>query len=144
MRSNKSRLSPRAGMTLIEVLLALAILGIGLAVLIQAVSRCLAVVHKTRNYETARYLLQRVEIEHPLGVNQQIAAGVEDGSFDPPNDQFTWHREITPIGLEDEPLFQVNTRIAWSDDGTRESAQETVTIVFKPEYATSGGVNVSR
>jgi len=131
-------------MSLIEVLLALAILGVGLAVLIQAVSRCLAVVHKTRNYETARYLLQRVEVEHPLGLTQQIAVGVEDGSFDPPNDQFTWHREVTPIGLANEPLFQVSTRIAWSNDGSQESAQETVTIVFKPEYAQIGGVNVTR
>ena len=133
-----------AGMTLIEVLLALAILGTGLAVLIQAVARCLSVVHKTRNYETARYLLQRLDIEHPLGVTQQIAAGVEDGAFDPPNDQFTWHREITPIGLPDEPLFQINTRIAWSDDGGHESAQETMTVVFKPEYVQDGGANVSR
>ncbi|TAN38580.1 MAG: prepilin-type N-terminal cleavage/methylation domain-containing protein [Verrucomicrobia bacterium] len=133
-----------SGMSLIEVLLALAILGIGLAVLIQAVSRCLAVVHKTRNYETARYLLQRLAAEHPLGMGQQIAAGAEDGNFDPPNEQFSWHREITPIGLEDEPLFQINTRIAWSNDGGHESAQETMTIVFKPEYMQSGGVNVSR
>lgn len=133
-----------AGMSLIEVLLALAILGIGLAVLIQAVSRCLAVVHKTRNYETARYLLQRLDVEHPLGVAEQIAAGVEDGRFDPPNEQFSWQREITPLGRDDEPLFQIHTRIAWSDDGSHESAQETDTIVFKPEYLQSGGVNVRR
>jgi len=133
-----------SGMSLIEVLLALAILSIGLAVLIQTVSRCLAVVYKTRNYETARYLLQRLDAEHPLGINQQITAGVEAGKFDPPNDQFSWQREITFIGLEDEPLFQVKTRIAWSDDGSHESAQETETIVFKPEYVQDGGVNAAK
>lgn len=134
----------RSGMSLIEVLLALAILGVGLAVLVQSVSRCLAVVHKTRNYETARYLLQRVDIEHPLGLDQQITAGVEDGRFDPPNDTFTWYREIILAGLEDEPLFQVNTRIAWANESGHDSAQETSTLVFKPEYAQRGGVRVRR
>jgi len=123
-----------AGMSLIEVLAALAILGIGLAVLIQSVSRCLAVVHKTRNYETARYLMQRLELEHPLGVNEQIADGMQDGQFDAPHEQFKWSREIMSVGLPDEPLFQVKTRIAWTEEGSRESSQETTTLVFKPEY----------
>jgi len=134
----------RFGMSLIEVLAALAILGIGMAVLIQAVSRCLAVVHKTRNYETARYLLQRLDLEHPLGVTEQIAVGIQEGQFDAPNEDFKWSREIEAIGLEDEPLFQVKTRISWSNEGGNESAQETTTIVFKPEYAQSGGTPVSR
>ena len=134
----------RYGMTLIEVLAAMAILGIGLAVLVQSVARCLAVVHTTRNYETARYLLQRLDLEHPLGVTEPIVAGVSDGRFDPPNDDFTWNREITAIGMEDEPLFQVKTRIAWSNTGGHESAQETTTIVFKPEYAQNGSTAVSR
>ena len=95
-----TRRRQRSGMTLIEVLAALAILGIGLAVLIQSVARCLAVVHTTRNYETARYLLQRLDLEHPLGVTDPIVAGPQDGRFDPPNDDFTWSREITAIGEE--------------------------------------------
>ncbi len=125
---------PRSGMSLIEVLAAMAILGIGLAVLIQSVARCLEVVHKTRNYETARYLFQRLNLEHPLGVNEQIADGVQEGQFDEPHEGYTWIREITSIGLETEPLYQVTTRITWSDDGGRESSQETTTLVFKPEY----------
>lgn len=135
---------PRSGMTLIEVLAAMAILSIGLTVLVESVARCLAVVHTTRNYETARYLLQRLDLEHPLGVTEQIVAGVQEGRFDPPNDDFTWSREITPLGLEDEPLYQVKSRIAWSNTGGSESAQETTTIVFKPEYAQNGGTTVSR
>ncbi len=134
----------RCGMSLIEVLAAMAILGIGLGVLIESVARCLSVIHTTRNYETARYLLQRLDLEHPLGVTEQITAGDTDGRFDPPNDDFTWSREITPLGLEDEPLFQVKTRIAWSNEGGSEAAQETTTIVFKPEYILSGSTPVSR
>ncbi|MCX7007773.1 MAG: prepilin-type N-terminal cleavage/methylation domain-containing protein [Kiritimatiellaeota bacterium] len=134
----------RSGMSLIEVLAALAILGIGLAVLIQAVSRCLAVVHKTRNYETARYLVQRLDLEHPLGVTEAITVGVQEGQFDAPNEEFKWSREITAIGLEDEPLFQVKTRVSWSNEGGSESSQETTTIVFKPEYAQSGSTGNTR
>jgi prepilin-type N-terminal cleavage/methylation domain-containing protein len=134
----------RSGMSLIEVLLALAILGAGLAVLVQSVARCLAVVHKTRAYETARYLFQRLEIERPLGVNQQIIAGVENGRFDAPHDTYTWRREINLAGLDEEPLFQVHTRIAWANESGRESAQEITTLVFKPEYAQRGDVRVRR
>lgn len=134
----------RAGLTLVEVILALAILGIGLSVMIQSVSRCLAVVHKTRNYETARYLLQRLEVEHPLGLEQPIAAGMEEGRFDEPYETFSWQREIMFAVSETDPVFQVHTRIMWVNESGGESEQATTTLVFKPEYAQRGEVRVRR
>ena len=40
----------RRGLTLIEVMLALAILGVGLSVLISTASKCLAVIRQSKNY----------------------------------------------------------------------------------------------
>ena len=47
-----------AGMTLVEVLLAVVILGIALGGLVEAASRSLAVVRQARNYEMARRMLR--------------------------------------------------------------------------------------
>lgn len=55
----------RRGMTLIEVLIALAILGAGLFGLMMAASRCLAVVRVARDYELARRTLDLGELDHP-------------------------------------------------------------------------------
>ena len=132
----------RQGMTLIEVLLALAILGLGLAVLIESTARCLGVARKAKNFEAARYLLNRVELEHPLDTGDALAAGVEEGVFDPPYENFSWSRTIVPAGLDDEPLFEVYTRITWADD-RRESTEETATMVYKPEQTSAGSSSSS-
>ena len=133
----------RQGMTLIEVLLALAILGLGLAVLVECTARCLGVARKAKNFEAARYLLHRVELEHPLNGSEPLTAGVEEGVFAPPYENFSWNRSIVPAGLDEEPLFEVYTRITWADDN-RESTEETATMVFKPEQNSAGSVPVNR
>ena len=126
----------RRGMTLIEVLLALAILGLGLAVLIESTARCLGVARRAKNFEAARYLLHRVELEHPLSGDQPLTEGVEEGVFDAPYDRFSWRRTLIGAGLEGEPLFEVHTQITWAED-RRESTEEFATMVFKPEQASA-------
>ena len=56
----------KAGLTLIEVMLAVVILGVALVVLVSTAATCLSVAKKARNYETARELLARLELEHPI------------------------------------------------------------------------------
>ena len=56
----------RAGLSLVEVMLALLILGIGISSLVMATSRCLAVVRKARNFEIARRLMGEIELTEPL------------------------------------------------------------------------------
>jgi len=124
-------------MTLIEVLLALAILGLGLGVLIETTANCLGVARMAKNYEAARYLLHRVELEHPLDTGDELAAGEDQGAFEAPYDNFAWSRTIVPAGQDDEPLFEVWTRITWKDND-RETTEETVTMVFKPEQTSAG------
>jgi hypothetical protein len=67
-------------MTLIEVLLAVVILGTALGALVEAASRALAVVRQARNYEQARRMLGRVDAENPLRLIEEIKAGQERGS----------------------------------------------------------------
>ena len=131
------------GMTLIEVLLALAILGLGLTVLIESAARCLAMARKAKNFETARYLLHRVELEHPLDASQTLTEGVEEGDFEAPYEHFSWRRMLIAAGLDDEPIFEVHTTIFWAD-GQRESSEETATLIFKPEQNRAGSPSVKR
>jgi prepilin-type N-terminal cleavage/methylation domain-containing protein len=122
------RSKSRNGLTLIEVLLAMVILGIGAGVLMLATARCLAVIAKVQRYSTAQRLILQVGAEHPL-TRGTVNTGSESGAFD---NGFTWEREITEDEDENrEGLYTVRTRVNWSDRG-RESFEEIITWHYIP------------
>lgn len=123
-------------------MLALMILGIGLTALIAAASRCLAVVRQSRNYETSRNLINRVEVERPLQLEEEIVEGTDGGDFGGDYGGYTWFREIKVVGEEEDGLFEVRTRVSWSDRG-QESFDEVMTYLYAPEEK-EGGTVVSR
>lgn len=128
-----------AGLTLIEVMLALAILGIGLVGLIGAAGRALSVVSVSRNYTVARDLYERTLLEHPITFRDGEPAGDAAGAFEPPFDGWRWTREIERFfNHPDEPLFRVRTRIHGSDRG-REASEEFTELILAPEAAPSAG-----
>lgn len=132
MTRNRAR---RAGMTLVEVLLAIVILGMSLGALIEAASRALAVVRQARNYEMARRMLGRVDAENPLRLLDEIAAGQESGGFEGGPSGWSWTRTIEDFGEGDdqkEGLFQLTTRVFWSQ-GERRGLEETVQMLFVPK-----------
>ncbi len=120
----------KAGLTLIEVMLAIVILGIGSGVLMLATARCIAVVSKARHYSNAQRLILQVGAEHPLN-RKEVETGTESGDFD---DGYKWEREIIePESEEREGLYTVRTRVSWSTRGT-ERFEEVVTWHFvEPE-----------
>ncbi|GEM_PF-798099 len=118
----------KSGLTLIEVLLAMVILGIGAGTLMLATARCLAVIAKARHYSTAQRLILQVGAENPL-TRSELDAGADSGSFD---NGYKWEREITePEDEEREGLYTVRTRVSWSARG-RESFEEIVTWHYIP------------
>jgi hypothetical protein len=122
-------------MTLIEVLLAITLLGLGLSSLLVGSTRCLAVVRQARNYETARRLLPRVEIESPLDPDDEGLKEQEDsGDFKPDEPGFRWERNVRQIGEKEDGLFEIVTRVTWADNGR--ASQETLTTwMYEPEAA---------
>jgi prepilin-type N-terminal cleavage/methylation domain-containing protein len=64
MNARRGRRS-RAGLTLIEVMLALAILGVGLSVLVASAGRAMSVVKQVRHFTTARHLLDILDWSSP-------------------------------------------------------------------------------
>jgi prepilin-type N-terminal cleavage/methylation domain-containing protein len=128
-----------AGLTLIEVMLAMAILGIGLSVLVTAAGRSLAVVRKARNYEKARRYLAQVELTNPI-FPDTIEPGSDSGSFDYPDQDWTWRRSIELISEEEEEgLYMITTRVSWSERGAQ-NHEEVVTYFHAPEELEGGTV----
>ena len=119
------------GMTLIEVLLAMLILGISIGALMSNASQCLSIIRKSRQYENARRLIQRIELEHPLD-NEDIMRSETAGDFDD-YEAYRWEREIIEIDSEFRPgLFHIHTRVYWSDRN-RDIYEELTTLRYLPD-----------
>ena len=119
------------GLTLIEVILAVVILGIGSGVLLLATARCLAIITKSQRYSTAQRLILQVGAEHPL-TRSEIDTETKSGTFDA-DDGYRWEREITkPENENRKGLYTVRTRVSWSDRG-RDSFEEITTWHFIPQ-----------
>lgn len=125
--------SRRAGLTLVEVLLALAILAATAGVLMTAVSRCLGVVRQSKNYYAARRILDMGELEHPLLVTKDpidkkdkvINLNVGPVDYE---DGYTFTRSgERSATLKD--LVVVKTRVAWSARG-REACEEVMSYLY--------------
>ena len=117
------------GMTLVEVMLAVAILGVGFAVLLTAASRCLAAVKMARGYQEAEWTFSMGEAENPLFVTNDVESLiVAPTTYD---NGFTFSRDIEDDEDEDG-LYVVRARVTWSERG-RKSFDEVVSYIFVPE-----------
>ncbi len=122
----------KKGLTLIEVMLTMAILGIAGIALVSATSQCLAVIRTTRLYNQAHTLLARVDLEHPL-FDEDILPGTERGQFSGSDySGFSWERTIEVVGDEEDRLFEIRTRILWTERG-RSGFEEVVYYRHAPE-----------
>lgn len=125
------------GLTLIEVLIAVAILSVGAAVLLTATSRCLAVVRAARDYYAARHVMDLVDIEHPIlavkvnGQDQILNATLDN--LDYPNG-FTASRSIARSETYKDLLI-VNTRVYRRAGSSARGEQVTSFLYFTNEVA---------
>jgi prepilin-type N-terminal cleavage/methylation domain-containing protein len=121
----------RRGLTLVEVLLAVAILSMGLTVLLTAVSRCLVVMRNAKKYQTAQWTLGRGELENPLVVSNDVDE-LEVREVVYPNGM-TYSRELDEDDKErKDGLHVVHTKVTWSDKG-KEMREEVIQYVFHPK-----------
>lgn len=123
-------------MTLVEVLIALAILSVAAAVLMTATSRCLSVVRVAKNYYEARRILELGDLDHPVLVVKKAEnrQGKEDkainlniGPIDYPNG-FTFQR-VSERSEDHEDLLVVRTKVVWSVHG-KDAFEEVTTYLY--------------
>ncbi|MDA3798847.1 MAG: prepilin-type N-terminal cleavage/methylation domain-containing protein [Kiritimatiellae bacterium] len=106
----------RAGLTLIEVLLAVIILSVSLTALLVASSRCIAVMTASKNYQSARWLLQLKQLEHPILYD--TIEEIEDVAVPAETDEngFTFERIVEDDDDEDD-LYLVKSVVSWTRKG---------------------------
>jgi hypothetical protein len=121
-------------MTLVEILMALAILTISAGVLMTATSRCLAVVSTAKNYYEARRILEIGELDYPLLVVQKKnekelkALNLKVGPIEYPPLNFTYQR-TSERDAEKEDLVVVKSRVTWSAKG-RQAFEEVTAYLY--------------
>jgi prepilin-type N-terminal cleavage/methylation domain-containing protein len=119
----------KRGFTLIEVVLALAILSVGLFGLLMAASRCLAVIGISRDYEVARRTLDRGELDHPMISHIKVSdievygERYEEG--------FRYSRSVEEMPGEDD-LFVVRSVV--KAPGSKSRRLEVVRYFFTTNY----------
>jgi prepilin-type N-terminal cleavage/methylation domain-containing protein len=131
----------KTGLTLIEVLVAVVILGSGLVILISAASKCIAVAKNIRNYDTSRELLAVVEREFmdKLLEGDKLKDLNDSVSFKSPYTKYRGSYRVEPIGLEQDGLFEVYFTVQWADRGQNVS-EETVTYMQQEPEGGPGGL----
>lgn len=122
-----------SGFTLVEAVLALAILSIGLFALMEATSKCLAVVRQSKNYQTARAVLDRGELEHPLVRTNEVERNAVSETYD----GYTFSREVQAVDGE-KGLYLVTTRVSGAKPD-QPPLEEVVSCLFCPEAALNAG-----
>ena len=119
----------RLGMTLIEVLLAVAIAGTALVVLATGSARCIAVFHRSRDYQQAQWCLGMGELEHPLlATNDMSTWEVDREQY---SEGFYFSRDVQDDDDEDQ-LYLIKTWVEW-ERGPQKFKEEWVRYVFAPE-----------
>ncbi|MBI5441327.1 MAG: type II secretion system protein [Deltaproteobacteria bacterium] len=114
---------PSRGFTLLEIIVALAILGTTFTVLLSAHTAAARREAEARRLLTgtslARELVSRTEVE---GLP---AFGKDDGDFGEDFPEFKWEREVTdgPLANVFTDLKQVSVRVNWSDGGKPRSTE---------------------
>ncbi len=132
-RCSLRRRRGRAGMTLIEVLLAAAILALGLTSLLIGISSCLAVMRASREFESAQWVLGAGELKYPIRPVEDLAELNVDGDTDLA-EGYRFEREVQEKELlasdEDDGLYELRTRVLWGGGGPGQS-EEVVRLVWK-------------
>jgi prepilin-type N-terminal cleavage/methylation domain-containing protein len=111
---------PDAGFTLLEVLVALTILGLAVVTLIQLSSRSLLLVKTSADYQEAAQLADRIATE-----KQPSEEGVDSGQ----EGRFQWERQVSLVPVPDElqpketvpdqeplKLFAVTIAVRWGQN----------------------------
>jgi len=130
--NRKSKIqNQKSGLSLIEVMIATAILGMGIAGIVAAGAKCLAVARQARNYQIAREAMARVELKNPIQLEEKIENASDSGSLDRPYENFDWRREVEPVGPEDDGLYRITTEIVWTDGSTK-GRETIVTYLHRP------------
>ena len=128
-----------SGFTLLEVMIALAIMGIGLGIVMQLFSGSLQAAYKSGKYTDAT-LLARQKMEEVL-LKNELEEGWESGVFSDDFRDFSWEVQIKPYQYADQPvkgqlgadnqvlikMLQIEVKVSW-EEGEKERRVSLLTL----------------
>lgn len=135
MREKRTR-----GFTLMEVVVALAVLGVGLVVIIELFSGGLRVGRVSGEY-TRAVDYARVKMEG-IALAREVKEGMEEGEFDR---NYRWHLEVKRVDLlpGEQPvditlpvdLYQIKLQVIWkSGSQERSAAIESMKVIKRTDH----------
>jgi general secretion pathway protein I len=132
IRRPNSRLEQEAGFTLVEVIVALAMLSVGLTMLLGLISSSLKQTASAERMAEASSLAQALMDE--VGVDLTVNPEQRDGQF---ANGYRWHLKMLPYGdakeREEWPVsvYTISTEVEW-EDGTERRSYVLTTLRFGP------------
>ena len=129
------------GFSLLEVLVAMMVLGIAFSTLFGLISGSMRNVDRLQEYEKLMRMAQMKLNELTMQLNQGLTPGLS-GTFDP---KYRWQGRLDPLSVEVDPnakpgysLFRVRLAVQWSGrDHENEFTLETITWQPHPVEAGS-------
>ena len=116
--------------TLIEAVIAIAIISMSGFAMLAAASRCLAVASASRNYHAAVTVIDQGGLEHPIAPTNDVYDNVvEEVEY---ANGFTFSRSVEEIE-DEEDLFLVRTKVTWTSRG-KEAFEEVVTYLYSTNH----------
>ena len=115
MRSKKLHQSNK-GFSLLEVIVALAVLAIGIAGVLRVFSSSIAAVKAADSYSTAAMLANRVATE--LDQESSLESGTQSGSFDDHSD-YSWEANIG--SSDDNDMIRILIVVRWGETSNKKS-----------------------
>ncbi|OVE76176.1 hypothetical protein BVX97_01945 [bacterium E08(2017)] len=128
-------MSSRKGLTLIEVILAAAILSISLAGMLVCLSRCLTVMRASKMYHEAVKVLGMGDVKYPMRLDKEIEE-IEVSDDTDIVEGFTYSRYIDyencPFDPEEDYIYMMRTRVSWMHRD-HEKYHEVVQYIYHEE-----------
>lgn len=98
----------RAGFTLLEIMIAIAFIGVALLAVISAQGRGIKLSEEVRYSSTAIFLARGILTETQL--SGDLSSERANDQFEEPFEQFSWTREITPF-FAMSGLYKIRVRV---------------------------------
>jgi prepilin-type N-terminal cleavage/methylation domain-containing protein len=121
----------RSGMTLVEVILAIAILGSSMVALLVASSRCLTAMKAAQRYQGAQWTMGAAEVDFPIHETNEVESLVVEPHEYPGGYEYSRVLDDVPFD-EKHSLYLMRIRVKWADRGG-ETVEEVVRCFYQPK-----------
>jgi len=129
-RTSQQTAHGRRGFTLLEVLLAVAILTTGLVIVFQGFSTGLRAASFAQKETTAALLAQTLITE--IEMEEGVTLGTEEGEFEEDFAGYRWRTDVTESDEAVSGLYEVRIAVLWIDAGREREL--TVTKLVAQEF----------